>query len=220
MKKLVAAGVGAFFALAGCGGGDKGGAPNPKNIAQEIANPTGTLTEDNVDDVINEFIALLEGEETIPSTPMFSPQEEYCYGDICCDVSGNSVTCDCPDGGSVKVKVDTGCEKDCTVEFSYNDCTYEDCAIDGSGAIWMAGSIYQPTGEMAYVFSGSVCGEPVEISYYFDGTDYWYLVEVEGKTFAVKGWYNDGDGKVWIKDSTGEEYYCQIVENAATCEGL
>jgi len=218
-KKVLLAGV--LMVLVGCGGGGGGGGANldPKDVAEKAKHPTGTLTQENVDDVVNEFVELLTAEEGIPSVPGgLAPQTEYCYGDICCDVTENSVKCDCSVSGSVSAHVPSGCTSDCTIEYSYNNCAFdEECAIDGDGAVWMSSLT---GGEMAYSFSGTVCGQPVDIAYYFDGTDMWYVVEVNEETFAVRGEYSNGYGWVYIKDSTGEEYHCTIVNDEVTCEGL
>ncbi len=217
MKKKVLLTVG-LIVLIGCGGGGGGGIKtDPKDVAEIAKNPTGTLTQDNVDDVINEFLTLLNAEESIPSISGLSPQTEYCSGGICCDVSENSAKCDCPVSGNFSVKIDSQCQNDCTMEYSYNNCAFdEECAVDGDGAIWM-GSLMG--GEMAFTFSGLVCDVPVDVAYYFDGTDFWYVVEVNGETFAVKGYYSNGYGEITIKDSKGE-YYCIIENDVATCEGL
>lgn len=117
--------------------------------------------------------------------------------------------------------MDSGCQSDCVIDYSYDSCSFEEggCVIDGDGSIWISSlSLYG--GEMAFTFSGSVCGEPVDVSYYFDGKYFWYVVEVNGETFAVRGNYSNGYGEVYIKDSTGVEYYCTIENDVASCEGL
>jgi len=224
-KKVLLASV--LMVVIGCGGGGGGGGAklDPEDVVKMVNSPTGTLTEENADDVVNEFIALLSAEENIPSTPFvggFSPQEKICDEDtrMCCDVGKRSAKCSCPDGGGLYVSIDDPeCENGCTIEYSYNNCSFSfdgyECAIDGDGGMWMA-SMYGE--EMAITFSGTVCGQPVDIACYFDGTDMWYVVEVNGETFAVTGDYSNGYGWVYIKDSTGKEYYCSIENDEIFCE--
>ena len=224
-KKVLVAGV--LMVLIGCGGGESGGGSgdktDTKDVIEMVENPTGTLTQENVDDVVNEFITLYTSKREMPTVyGGFAPQTEYCRYGICCDVSGDKVVCDCPVSGSMITQPRPSESDDgYFVKFSYDNCVVneEGCAIDGEGITWSSTATFMG-GEVVYVFSGTLCGNPIEIYCFYDGEYLWYPVEVNGETFAVRGYYDNRDGEVWIKDSTREEYYCSIENDEIFCEGL
>lgn len=217
----------AVFMVFGCGGGGGGGAPNFTQLKNNYQNPNGTLTQQNLNDVVAAFGEVLQKMEGIPvagSPPALSPQAEYCYGDVCCNVSENGGSCDCSENGSFSFKIGSDCKggKTCTTSYSYGNCSMiEGYTIDGKGYVWIDTS----TGEMIFYFSGTVTYDneeyAVEYSYYVDGQNIWYLVEVDGEYFAVRGYYDPdtGYGDIYIRDSSNE-YHCTIVNNEASCEGL
>lgn len=199
-------------ALLSCGddddGGDGGGGPSGGgsygSIASNLEKPSGTLAATNAVDVAEAYEKMGAGD-----------------GDKRRKQAGTQ-TIACDAGGTQKVEAAGVTQTSVTAKVTYDDCCHQQgCCMDGD-ADWF----YASQGAGDYPYCGrydvtSTCGgAPQKLSYEgcFSTTGWVFLVKVDGKSYAVTGFYADGNGELTIKDSTAS-WTCTYQSAKGTCTG-
>lgn len=206
MRFAIAVGL-VGLGMVSCGGSKSAGG-SYSSIQDSVAHPTGKLASSNASSVATEF-------EKIDSSAASGRRIK--------DGTSGSQTITCPAGGSYSV-VASGGQTSGKATVDYNQCCYvESCCIDGSGD-WYYSSDANASYSMCGSYSLSVSCESESGTVNYQGClsgssgEWIYVITVEGKTYAVSGYYSDGSGSLEISDSTGT-YTCTYDENAGSCTG-
>ena len=208
MKRFAMAVGFVSLGMVSCGGGSSGGGSSYSGIQQSMAHPTGKLASSNANNVANEF-------EKIDSSAASGRRIK--------GGTSQSQTVNCPAGGSYSV-VASGGQSSGKATLDYNQCCYEaSCCIDGSGD-WYYSSDSSANYSMCGSYSLTVSCESESGTINYQGClnsasgDWTYVITVEGKTYAVSGYYSDGSGELKVTDSTGT-YTCTYSQGAGSCTG-
>lgn len=227
MKRTLTMGMALAFAL-GCGGGG-GPSGSYSELKGKFDNPTGDLGTDNAKSVA---AALAEKNGQTPPTAGALSSALAVTGaldyrtDCSYDQSGTTVytNCSCDEGGSITAVTDASAVDTnggpCANEVDYDNCDLGDGAINGTAYLYLA-DCTNPQGGLCFQFTGTFNDEPAEVEYCLDENgEAWFLVEVGGGVFAVKGYYDidTGDGDWYVKDKDGE-WHCTAHGGTGSCEG-
>lgn len=199
--------------LAACGGGDGGGQGSgsfgsAESLAAAIEAPTGTVDDTTAVAVAEEFEAQMNSD-----VPDLGGAREN-VGTI--RQAQQSATVDCTEGGTISA---TGDENRTNVR--YNNCREDGCVLNGEGTFFASGA-----GEYAICMSYDVSmscddGDSARVAYsgcLGDDGGYVYLIEVNGDTYTVSGYYSDGSGELTIRGANGT-FTCTYAEGSGTCVG-
>lgn len=233
MKKTLMMSMALGFVFA-CG--SSGSNSSYSDIKGKFDNPTGELAKDNVKSVAAALAAKLS--ENLPMvgalsaglsvTGAVTDSAVNCKKPDMSGYTGGSVdiTCTCSKGGNVTYSTNPGDYKGsanggpCSSSYSYNSCKLNDGVIDGTGATYFASCGTTGKG-MCFKFQGTANGQSVDVEYCLDENgEVWFLVEVAGGTYVVKGSYNtkSGNGDWYVKDKAGE-WHCTSQNGSGSCEG-
>jgi hypothetical protein len=230
MKRLVIVGLMAVFAL-GCGSDSS----SYSAIKNKLDHPTGDLSKDNVKTVAEAMVkaenqksgiymgattqgaltsALEDGEEAIKCE---EPDGSNYHGGTM------NIHCTCSGGGSLVYTVDPSnyhANGSCSTSYTYNECKIDEGVSDGTGYIYME-NCSNAQGGICYEFHGKINSEAVNIEACIDENgQMWYLVNVEGQSFTVRGTYDTetGDGDWYVRDMDGV-WHCTAHNGSGSCQG-
>ncbi len=236
-KAVVSLGVVVAFGLVACGGGGGGAgrAPSYSDLKSKFENPTGDLGADNAKSVAAALKEEQQNSQGMGKLGLSSVQgAQYEQPIDCSNVTpgSTSITCTCNGGGTVDFEAGamTSAPEEgdpIAVAYEYNSCAmqYGDCTstVDGTG--WYLATYGFEEDEYCFSFNGTVQGceqprESVSIEFcHLDG-QMWYLVDVEGETFAAYGTvYDDGGFDITVRDKDGE-WHCTSSDGVTgSCTG-
>jgi hypothetical protein len=207
ITKYIWAAVSVCTLLSACGSDDPPAGGSYDAIADSIGKPTGTLKEDNVREVAEEF-----GKVRGLGAQGVRPQS-----------TGSSTSISCGAGGTYDITVDAANQSSAHAVVSYNACCYTaDCCFDGKGDTY-----YSATGGAQFSYCASydlsyTCGEigaTIAYSGCFNASGVGtYLVAVGSGTYAVSGTYKSGSGTVQIAAANGS-WSCSLTPTSGTCSG-
>ena len=230
------------LSIAACGSSGGSSAPSFSEMKAKFDKPTGVMKTDNAAGVADGLAAKMKSGISKPGA--LTAALEAITGALasatidCSNISVPSgytggtftATCKCNGGGTVGFTMDpTQAQGGNPVSVAY---TYNNCAMTENGSTTtINGTGYYVPGpkgstEMFYSFKGSVKTADqtvtMDVEYYFDGKDYWYLVTVTGVNgdFVCKGSYDSTtkSGTWTVKDSSGT-YECTATNGKGTCTG-
>jgi hypothetical protein len=190
-------------------------------------NPTGQLKKENVNQVGQAFAdaekkgqgismtagALDEIESAASEDPISCPQHP----------TSPNFSCTCNAGGTLDINAGSYSSESVSVDYTYHQCaiTSDDCTIVYNGTGYVVSS---QSGQDYFIsYRGTVkdCdGQTfnIDISYYYDGSKVWVLVEVGGETFVVSGNWSEESYDFYVKDKDGE-WHCQGTSAGGSCTG-
>lgn len=214
VKGVAVSGLLASFWLAACGGGGDGGGGstpgtfgNVESLAAAIDSPTGTVDETTAGAVAEEF-------ETQMSSDVSG------LGGIRENVGtvrqAQTSTIDCSGGGNISVDGD-----ETRASFRYNACNESGCLFNGEGVVFASGA-----GDYSSCLSydiSATCDDGTSAQVTYSGClgsegEFVYLIEVEGESYTVSGYYSDGNGELTIRGANGT-FTCTYTEGSGTCVG-
>lgn len=196
-------------AMVACGGGGGSGSPaagfdSVEDLTAAMDSPTGTVDATTATPVAEEFQNITENGSALGSG----------FGGIRQKAQAESASIDCSGGGSIDAEGD-----ETRVHATYNSCSEGGCVIDGEISIFIstAGSY---SGCYSFDVSATCDAESVSAvgSYCVNGTTgtVEYLVDVNGETYTVSGYYADGTGELTIRGANGT-YTCTYTDGAGSC---
>lgn len=220
MKKwIVRAGI--LMMLVGCG--DEGGL-SPDAVKSSFNTPTGIVSEENASEIVDSALEFYFTNDLFVFVgiggPTLSPQQiggsyDWCEGGMCCSITSEHISCDCPEGGSITARIGD-CESTSTPipadalswDYSMSNCGAESCTVDGSGFIEVGYDPYYNICEGGYYYIQQWYGEDI-IKYFITGFDgkiecpqgsfsgryaimidftdstFWIMVEIDGAVYWV-----------------------------------
>lgn len=204
---LCAALVGASL-FTGCGGS---GRPQSYEAAvAQIESPTGTVDEESALPVAEEF----ETASSSGATGFAGSRDDVrTIG----QEQSTSFACD---SGSADVS-GSGDQHSGSATYTFNACCMETCCMDGVMDMFVSSSA-DASYSICYSYDLSVdCEGEENADMVFSGCmsadgGIVYSVEVDGDSYAVSGYYSDGNGELTIRGENGE-YTCTYTDGAGSC---
>ena len=210
-----------------CGGSGKKGSYS--ELKSKLDNPTGDLGTNNVKEVA---AALAEEANSAPPAPggtassaLSTASSAVTQPSCTQDVQGQVVNykCDCSNGGYFEYSFDStmyASSGECEMYVEYVTCSEDGTTVDGYAYQYFS-DCSGSGGDWCYSFSGTVDGEPAEVDYCFLAGELWYIVELGGEVFGVKGYYdpNTGNGD-WYVAAVDGTWYCTSSAGSGQCQNL
>lgn len=204
-----AASIGVTLMLAACGGDDGGGGgglgASFGDIADKIAEPTGTVSATTAPEVAVEF-------ERISQNGAASGPKQ----------GGATQEMACPAGGKMTITAE-GNQSQARSVIDYDSCCYEaSCCVNGGGTWFFstqAGASYSYCG--SYSIEATCGGETATAVNYegcFSATGWVYSIKVAGESFAVTGNYSNGNGTLEVTGANGS-FTCSYTNGSGSCTG-
>lgn len=207
-------GIGLFaMAGVGCGGGGGGGG-SYNDVKNSFAHPTGTLAATNADAVAKAYETSQAGGGLALGRRL----------DVTTSAQTVSQSISCPSGGTYSISTEVTGTSSGVSTITWNNCCYAAaCCYNGGGTYYTS---------ISGTSVGSICGTeqltltcgaaPATASASFcedasNGT-FSYLVQVDGKSFAVSGNYSSGSGTLTITGVNGT-FTCTYTNDTGTCTG-
>lgn len=195
----------AGLAAVACGGGGNSGAAGFTSLSAltgAIESPTGTVDETTATGVAAEF------ENSMSNGTLGGVRQKS---------QAQSGSAACTGGGSVSFNVD-----ETHLFATYSNCNESGCVMNGTLNMFLT-----DTGEWSQCMSydiDAVCTDQGSVSATFSGCidvgtgTMTYLVEYEGMTYTVSGYYTAGTGELTITGENGT-FTCTYTADAGSCTG-
>ena len=137
-------------------------------------------------------------------------------------VETQSGTSQCAEGGSISGS-GSGSESNGEATVSYDACCVaEACCMDGNAHIFYSSDqnapyMYCASYDMTYDCDGTSAALEFEGCISSDGEQV-YVLEVNGNTYTVSGYYSEGSGSLEIRGANGS-WTCTYSGSGGTCTG-
>lgn len=195
----------AMVACGGGGGNAASGFDSAEDLAEAMDSPTGTVDAATATPVAEEFAKV----QSSGLGGIRQKVQEQSSGSIPC--SG---------GGDISYE-----GNETRVDANYNACVEGDCTIDGQLRAFVS-SATSTAVDACYTMNASItCGvESATVAGSFcmsvngETGEYTieYLIDVNGNTYVVSGYYSNGTGELTIRGANGT-YTCTYTDGSGSC---